>query len=236
MERGKLIVIEGGDAAGKATQVALLTSRLLSEGFMVTQMNFPQYETNHAGKLLRECLDGKRGDFLRLDPKIASVLYSVDRLESKNQIEKWLNEGKHVLLDRYSTANVFHQGAKISDQHVRFETMHWIRHLEHDVLKLPIPDKIFTLPVPANIRAELRRQQNRTKGRMIDLADQNQVHQQLVDIALADLPSIYDNVEEVLTMDHGHLRSPEEIHEAIYTAVRPVLEPGASVAQPESAA
>jgi dTMP kinase len=223
MQRGKLIVIEGGDAAGKATQVALLTSRLLSEGYLITQMNFPQYENNHIGKLLRECLDGRRGDFLRLDPKIASVLYSVDRLESKNQIEMWLNEGKHVLLDRYSTANVFHQGAKVSDQHVRFETMHWIRHLEHDVLKLPIPDKIFTLPVPAAIRAELRRQQNRTKGRMIDLADQNQVHQQLVDVALADLPSIYDNVEEIHTMDGDELRSPEAIHQDIYASVKNLL-------------
>jgi dTMP kinase len=223
MQRGKLIVIEGGDAAGKATQVALLTSRLLSEGYLITQMNFPQYENNHIGKLLRECLDGRRGDFLRLDPKIASVLYSVDRLESKNQIEMWLNEGKHVLLDRYSTANVFHQGAKVSDQHVRFETMHWIRHLEHDVLKLPIPDKIFTLPVPAAIHAELRRQQNRTKGRMIDLADQNQVHQQLVDVALADLPSIYDNVEEIHTMDGDELRSPEAIHQDIYASVKNLL-------------
>lgn len=224
MERGKLIVIEGGDAAGKATQVALLTSRLLSEGYLVSQLNFPQYEENHIGKLLRECLDGQRGDFLRLDPKIASVLYSVDRLESKNQIEKWLNEGKHVLLDRYSTANVFHQGAKISDQNVRFETMHWIRQLEHNVLNLPLPDKIFTLPVPASIRADLRRQQNRTKGRMIDLADQNQVHQQLVDIALADLPSVYDNVEEVWTMDNEQLRTPEAIHADIYQSVLRVLD------------
>jgi dTMP kinase len=223
MERGKLIVIEGGDAAGKATQVALLTSRLLSEGYLVTQMNFPQYENNHVGKLLRECLDGRRGDFLRLDPKIASVLYSVDRLESKNHIEMWLNEGKHVLLDRYSTANVFHQGAKVSDQHIRFETMHWIRHLEHDILKLPIPNKIFTLPVPAAIRAELRRQQNRTKGRMIDLADQNQVHQQLVDVALADLPSVYDNVEEIVTMEGDELRSPEAIHKDIYTSIKTLL-------------
>lgn len=223
MERGKLIVIEGGDAAGKATQVALLTSRLLSEGFVIRQLNFPQYETNHVGKLLRECLDGRRGDFLMLDPKIAAVLYSVDRLESKNQIEGWLKEGKHVLLDRYTTANVFHQGAKVADPHVRFETMHWIRHLEHDVLKLPVPDKIFTLPVVASIRAELRRQQNRTKGRMIDLADQNQVHQQLVDVALADLPSVYDNVETICVMDGAQLRSPEAIHEDIYESVRRLL-------------
>jgi hypothetical protein len=58
---------------------------------------------------------------------------------------------------------------------------------------------------------------------MIDLADQNQVHQQLVDVALADLPSVYDNVEEVNTMDHEQLRSPEAIHEDIYTAVKPLL-------------
>lgn len=223
MEHGKLIVIEGGDAAGKATQIALLTARLITENVPVTQLDFPQYERNHVGRLLRECLDGKHGDFMSLDPKIASVLFSVDRLESMHQLESWLEEGRVVLLDRYSSANVLHQGAKVADQHERLEAMRWIYKLEHAVLDLPEPDLIVSLPVPAAIRADLRQQQNRTKGRLIDIADQDQVHQQLVDTALTELSDVFPNVATITTMDEDTLLPPETIAEKVYTAVRDVL-------------
>lgn len=223
MQRGKLIVIEGGDAAGKATQVAHLTGRLLGEGVMVTQLNFPQYEANHVGKLLRECLDGKRGDFMSVDPRVAAVLYSVDRLESKTRIEQWLNEGQMVLLDRYVSANILHQGAKVGDAAERLETMRWIYKLEHDILDLPKPDAVLTLPVPAAIRAKLRLAQTRTKGRLIDLADQDQVHQQLVDTTLVELENVYDCVTHIDSMDGDELRSADAIAETIYSQVQTVL-------------
>jgi dTMP kinase len=223
MKKGKLIVIEGGDAAGKATQVALLTTKLIADGVPVIQMDFPQYGRNHVGQLLRECLDGKHGDFIRVDPKIASVLYSVDRLESKDELLQALNDGKVVLLDRYSTANVLHQGAKVSDRQQRFETMQWIYKLEHDILGLPVPDLVLTLPVPAAVRAGLRAQQNRTKGRLIDLADQDQVHQQLVDETLGELAQIYSEVISIKTMDGDDLRPPEYISEHIFQIVHGIL-------------
>lgn len=217
--KGKLIVIEGGDAAGKATQAALLTSRLLGEGVLVTQLNFPQYETNHVGKLLRECLDGKRGDFMAIDPKITAVLFSVDRLESKNQIESWLAEGRTVLLDRYVSANLLHQGAKVADRSERLETMRWIYKLEHDVLAMREPDLICTLAVPAAVRADLRQQQSRTKGRLIDIADQDRVHQQRVDEALGELGEVYENVVAINAMSGEQLRTPEDIAQEVYAAV-----------------
>lgn len=223
MRKGKLIVIEGGDAAGKATQAALLMAKLITHDVPVMQLNFPQYERNHVGRLLRECLDGEHGDFIALDPKIAAVLFSVDRLESQEQLEQWLSEGKVVLLDRYSSANVLHQGAKVADDAQRLQTMRWIYNLEHAVLNLPVPDLVLTLPVPAAIRADLRQQQNRQKGRMIDLADQNQVHQQLVDTTLRELADIFPHVIEVETMAHGQLRPPEEIANSIYHTVRRIV-------------
>ena len=221
--QGKLIVIEGGDAAGKATQVALLTSTLLGEGELVAQFDFPRYQDNHIGKLLRECLDGERGDFMALDGRIASVLYAVDRKESEAYINKWLNEGTTVLLDRYSSASILHQGAKEPDAAQRLETMRWIYELEHTVLGLPLPDAIFTLPVPAFVRAELRQKQSRTKGRMIDLADQDQVHQQLVDQTLHELSNVYEHVTPITTMQGDNLRRPEDIAADILDLTRTVM-------------
>lgn len=112
---GKLIVIDGGDGAGKATQVSLLVKRLRDEGHKVETLDFPQYTQNHFGKLLRQCLDGKRGDFMAVDARIASTLYAADRFETKPRLEQWLQEDKIVVLDRYVSANMMHQGAKIDD-------------------------------------------------------------------------------------------------------------------------
>lgn len=38
---GRLIIIEGGDGSGKATQTALLKERLLKEGYKVKSVSFP---------------------------------------------------------------------------------------------------------------------------------------------------------------------------------------------------
>ena len=112
---GKLIVIEGGDASGKETQAKLLAERLTAAGKNVQLLDFPQYDENQIGGLIRECLDGKRGNFMSIDARIASVLFAADRFESKAKIEAWLDSGAIVILDRYTSANMLHQGAKIAD-------------------------------------------------------------------------------------------------------------------------
>ena len=109
-----LVVIDGPDGAGKRTQVTMLVDWLRKNGFAAETMAFPQYETNIAGQLIFQCLAGKHGDFLALDPRIASVLYAVDRFESKAVLDEWLKNDHVVVLDRYITANMIHQGAKNS--------------------------------------------------------------------------------------------------------------------------
>ena len=88
MDIGKFIVIDGIDGSGKKTQTKLLIERLKREGLKVKTIDFPQYENNFFGKFIGECLVGEHGDFAKLDPKIASVLYGADRFESSQKIEK----------------------------------------------------------------------------------------------------------------------------------------------------
>ena len=118
---GNFLVIEGSDGAGKATQTDLLVKRLRDEGRRVKTIDFPRYRDNHFGKLLRDCLDGKHGDFLKLDPRITSLVYAADRFESSKQIRRWLEEGADVVADRYVSANMLHQGSKISERDPPFE-------------------------------------------------------------------------------------------------------------------
>jgi dTMP kinase len=155
MKRGRLIVLDGADGCGKNTQTKLLVERLLSLGMKAKSLDFPGYERNFAGKFIGECLAGKHGDFLAVPPKIASVLYAVDRFESREKIERWLSEGYLVILDRYASSNQIHQGAKISDPSDRQEFLEWLDVLEYQVLKIPRPDMVIYLDVPLELSLEL---------------------------------------------------------------------------------
>ena len=42
---GQLIIIEGGDGSGKATQTAKLLERLKAEGYPVRSVSFPNYDS-----------------------------------------------------------------------------------------------------------------------------------------------------------------------------------------------
>jgi dTMP kinase len=115
MKKGKLIVIDGTDGSGKATQVALLEARLKKEGHTVKLVDFPEYYKNFFGKFIGHCLSEQYYNFINVHPKIASVLYAADRFESKVQIEGWLAKGYIVLANRYVSANQIHQGGKIAN-------------------------------------------------------------------------------------------------------------------------
>src|SRR5450830_1055681 len=113
--RGKLIVIDGTDGSGKATQARLLIKHLKHDGHKVKIIDFPKYSSNFFGKFIGHCLSEQYYNFVKVHPKIASVLYAADRFESSKKIEKWLKEGNIVIADRYASANQIHQGGKIAN-------------------------------------------------------------------------------------------------------------------------
>lgn len=112
---GKLIVIDGIDGAGKATQTKLLIERLRETGYKTATLDFPQYYNNFFGHLIGRFQNNEFGDAPTASPYLASVLYAADRWETKEKIEKWLEEGRIVILDRYASSNQIHQGGKIFD-------------------------------------------------------------------------------------------------------------------------
>lgn len=218
MHRGKLIVIDGADGAGKKTQTALLVARLREEGMGVETLDFPRYQDNFFGKLIRECLDGKRGDFMKTDARIASVLYAADRFESREMIEGWLNEGKTVVLDRYASSNMLHQGAKIDDPNEVEEFLPWLDHMEHEVFKIPRPDLILYLDVPHKVRFNLI--ENDTTRASIDVAEANLEHQIASEERARRIVARTGNWRAINCTDGDDLKTKEEIHEAIYAVVK----------------
>src|SRR4051812_18225473 len=110
-DRGNLIVIEGTDGAGKATQSALLL-KVLKKQRSVSFFDFPRYKQSNFGRLIRRSLSGEFGNFLELSPYLSSLPYMLDRARAKYLLLESLKEGD-VICDRYTTSNLAHQTAKL---------------------------------------------------------------------------------------------------------------------------
>ena len=79
---GKLIVIEGLDGSGKATQAQLVYENLLKQGVNVKKISFPDY-SQPSSSLVQMYLKGEFGENpLDVNAYTASSFYAVDRAAS----------------------------------------------------------------------------------------------------------------------------------------------------------
>ncbi|MFA6050843.1 MAG: dTMP kinase [Candidatus Paceibacterota bacterium] len=216
---GKLIVIEGTDGSGKTTQTELLIERLKRENISSESLRFPRYEDNLFGKLIRECLDGFHGDFISLDPKIASVLYACDRRETIPLIRQWLEDGKTVILDRYVSSNQIHQGGKIKNEKERAEFLEWLSEMEYEKLGILKPHAVIYLEVPFETSKTLIENRIGTK----DLADEDWEYLANSKAAGVYMTSKEASWQRVDCAPEGQLLTREAIHELIWEKVSPML-------------
>lgn len=216
--RGKLIVIDGSDGVGKKTQTALLVERLRNEGRTIRTLDFPRYKDNFFGAFIRECLDGKHGNFVETSPYLASIPYAVDRLESKAILEGWIAAGEDVVLDRYVSANQMHQGGKVKGDSEREKFLMWLDTMEHEVFKLPRPDLIAYLHVPVAITLSLM------DGRGAkDQHESDPKHLEDAQQSALKLIRSRGNWQMVDCTDGKAILSREEIHSRIYDCVQKTL-------------
>ncbi len=228
-KKGFLVVVDGADGSGKATQVSILVNRLQKEKRRVKTIDFPRYEHNFFGELIGRCLSGEYGDFLSIDPHIASVLYAADRFESKKKIEEWLQNGYIVVCDRYVSANQMHQGGKIHSYKKRKEFLQWLNRMEFGIFQLPRPDLILYLDVPREVSDELLSQkkqgisQNRFVRGKKDVAESN--HKHLDDSRKSAMKLVQENNTwvKITCTRKKELLSREIIAEMVWNEVAKVI-------------
>ncbi|MBI3743535.1 MAG: dTMP kinase [Chloroflexi bacterium] len=95
---------EGGEGAGKTTQVALLAKRLQQEGYDVVPVREPG--GTRLGEEVRRWVKG-----VAISPNTELLLFAAARAELVAQVIKpSLDEGKVVIADRYADSTVAYQG------------------------------------------------------------------------------------------------------------------------------
>lgn len=218
--RGKIIVIEGTDCSGKATQSEKLLKRLNDEGKKAIALSFPCYDTP-TGKIVGGPLLGKSeisesyfGDeMLTLDPKITCLYYAADRKYNMKKVDEYLDKGYYVILDRYVTSNLAHQGGKISDKDERFYIYQWIDKLEYWLLDLPKPDITIFLHVPYDFAKELMKNRN-----SLDINEKSEDHLKNAEKAYIELSELY-NWSKIECIKDNKLRTIDDIADDIYNIV-----------------
>jgi len=101
LRKGRIVVIEGMDKAGKTTQSRVLVSALRNKGKLCASLDFPDYSTP-IGREIKSFLDGKR-DY---PDETKLMLLSANRWERKEIIDRTLSNGTILVMNRYYHSNL----------------------------------------------------------------------------------------------------------------------------------
>jgi dTMP kinase len=172
----KLFVIEGLDGSGKSTQLGLLKDFLTGNGYYCEFLHFPRTDTLYFGELIARFLRGEFGSLGDVDPYLVAILYAGDRKDAADQIKEWLDNGKIVLIDRYTYSNIAYQCAKIDDPGQQNRLMEWILALEFEHFAIPKPDLNIFLDVPFSF-TEANLSSSRTGDDRIYLNGNSDIHE-----------------------------------------------------------
>lgn len=197
-KKGRFIVFEGLDGAGKTTQIELLANRLRGEGRRVYCTAEPTESVS--GGLLRDALGG----ISRRSAGEMAALFVLDRIfhnvNPVNGIQKMLADGFDVICDRYYYSSMAYQGSETDPE--------WVRRMNLDCPEILRPDVcIFLDLTPAQSMERINR------GRATQEIYENEARLTLV------RDQFYRVFEQLRESDHicvvNAYRSIEEIHEEI---------------------
>ena len=126
MKKGKFIVFEGIDGAGKTTQIQLLAKRLRESGVDVDVSAEPT--TNESGKALRRALSGQdKKSYCEM-----AAMFVLDRIGHNYEIRELVDAGKTVISDRYYYSSLAYQGQATD--------YNWVRTMNIDCPDIRRPD------------------------------------------------------------------------------------------------
>ena len=178
MSRGIIINFEGLDYSFKETNSKRLyeyIKRSITE--KVILISFPNYESQ-SSYFVHEYLKKSYGDADNVNEKQASLFYAMDRYDTikKINIEKLLDEGYYIILDRYTGSNLIFQSTKIynknkdntSAESLVEDFIEWANDLEYNILQLPKPDKVIYMNMPVKISYPLMQERALKNGETED--------------------------------------------------------------------
>ena len=219
---GKLIVIEGTDGSGKATQTALICKELEKRGIPYKRLSFPRYE-EESSALVRLYLNGAFGSRPDdVNAYAASSFFAVDRYASyKQDWGDFFEQGGLVVTDRYTTSNAVHQCSKLPELERR-PYLDWLFHFEYELMGLPAPTRVLYLDVPTEITAKMMRGREAATNTKADIHEQDEDYLKHCR-ENADFVVKHGNWTKIDCAKDGKMRSISNIHAEIMAKIEDLL-------------
>ncbi len=220
--KSKIIVIEGLDGSGKATQTALLAKKLEQLNRAYKKLEFPDYDSP-SSSLVKMYLNGEFGeDPNSVNAYAAAAFYAVDRVAS--YLKSWKKDyenGMLFLCDRYATSNIIYHMSKVPDGK-RDEFIRWHSDFEYNKLGIPKPDLVLYLDVEPEVSQKLM--EKRYNG---DLSKKD-LHEKNVNYLLSCRRSALYAAEKcgwkvINCCENGEIKSIEKIAREIEEAAKNIL-------------
>ena len=220
--KGKLIVFEGTDGSGKATQSQLLCERLTREGVTYKNIDFPRYGKPSAA-MVQEYLDGKLGRHPGdVNAYAASLMFSMDRYASyKQDWGGWYEQGGLVIADRYTTSNAVHQTSKLPREQQR-AFLDWLFDFEYRKLGLPEPDRVIYLDMPTELSEQMMRHREQVTHTKADIHERNEAYLRACRESAAMVVE-YGGWTRIDCARDGAPRTVEDIHREVMEKLRDLL-------------
>ncbi|QQS39440.1 hypothetical protein IPM62_02410 [Candidatus Woesebacteria bacterium] len=224
INKSPFIVIEGPDGSGKGTQHALLIEKLKENERKVFPVDFPQYYNHEGyfGPMIGRMLKGDFGPMDIIDPRLASVLFAMDRWEASENIRTAQRNGLIVVGNRYTLSNEAHQVARMPPSE-RDGFLADLRKMEYDILKIPRPDLYLFLSVPFEISQKLiekKAGRNYLGGAQKDGLEKDVEHQLSATRLYGELAKNDSGIVVVdCASESGTLMSIEEVHGKVWKEV-----------------
>lgn len=221
--KGKLIVIDGGDGAGKATQAKLLLDYLKSKKIPVKYVDFPRYYSSFHGQMVGRYLSGEFGNVQAVSPYLISLAYAVDRAGMRDEINDWLKNGCIVIANRYTTTSLAYMAAKFKKGKKREEFIEWLDELEYRIHLLPREDLLLYLDVPPKIGQKLVDQKEKrsyTKGKKRDIHEANLIYLEEVERVYLSLIKKKKNWLKINCLTDHQIKPIPVIHEEILKVLK----------------
>ena len=220
IQKGKLIVVEGAcDGIGKTTQYKMLCDRFKSEGKQIASHHFPSYG-EYQGALVEKYLKGELGQLNELSPYFINSLYAIDRgVTWYTYLKQLYEQGKIILLDRYTTSSLIYQSALIEDISEKKKFIDYVIDFEYSKIGIKKPDCVIFLYAPFDLVTKIRNARKQNDGIANDIHESDLDFMKKV-YASAMFIADYLSWHKVQCNDGDKMRSIDDIHDEIYNLVR----------------
>jgi dTMP kinase len=163
--------------------------------------------------------------------KQISMFYAVDRVATMIKRDfslklsniELLNRGFNIICNRYTTSNMLHMSANLTDQNNITEYIDWLIKIEYAELGLPSPDMVLYLDVNPEISIQ------NMKERYYDQLDKFDIHENLNHLNrvfdIKDFVIKYNWWFKINCMNSNNkiMKSIEDINDILYNRVKEIL-------------